>query len=272
MWPNGAQCAVAFTFDFDAETVWLANHPENADRPGVLSQGQYGPRVGLPLILSLLRNQGIPATFFVPGRVAEDHPDSITAILSHNHELAAHGYTHTPPDTFSRQEEENELLRARATLEAFGEPISGYRSPEWAVSPHTVGLMAAHGFAYASNLMNDLRPYLHPGTNLIELPVHWTLDDAAHFSFDSDHWTRKIATPSEVLEIWRAEFEGIYELGAAFILTLHPQIIGRPHRLALLADFITFVKSHQRAWLATCAEIATAARCALSPDSTPPPR
>ena len=43
-WPEGARGAVAFTFDFDAEEVWIADDPENAGRPGVLSQGTSAPR------------------------------------------------------------------------------------------------------------------------------------------------------------------------------------------------------------------------------------
>lgn len=35
-WPNGVRSAVMLTFDFDAETLWLARDPENARRPGVL--------------------------------------------------------------------------------------------------------------------------------------------------------------------------------------------------------------------------------------------
>ena len=33
-WPNGAQCAVMFTFDFDAETLWISRDPSNWKRPG----------------------------------------------------------------------------------------------------------------------------------------------------------------------------------------------------------------------------------------------
>src|SRR5689334_14478234 len=53
-WPNGARVAVALTFDFDAETLWLARDPENARRPGILSQGTYGAKVGVPKILETL--------------------------------------------------------------------------------------------------------------------------------------------------------------------------------------------------------------------------
>ena len=48
-WPGDARGAVAFTFDFDAEEVWIGDDPANADRPGVLSQGTYGAKVAVPL-------------------------------------------------------------------------------------------------------------------------------------------------------------------------------------------------------------------------------
>ena len=56
-WPNDARAAVAFTFDFDAEEVWIGEDPANADRPGILSQGTYGAKVAVPLVLELLRRR-----------------------------------------------------------------------------------------------------------------------------------------------------------------------------------------------------------------------
>ena len=43
-WPEGVRMAVMWTFDFDAESSWLARDPENAGRLGVLSQGLYGAK------------------------------------------------------------------------------------------------------------------------------------------------------------------------------------------------------------------------------------
>jgi hypothetical protein len=106
--------------------------------------------------------------------------------------------------------------------------------------------------------MDDLRPYRHEPSGLVELPVQWILDDAAHFWFSSSDWTRKISTTAEVEAIWREEFEGIRELGGAFVLTMHPQIIGRPSRLALLDRFAGWVTEHADVRVATCAEIAAA--------------
>ena len=56
--------------------------PENANRPGVLSQGTYGAKVAVPLILELLARHGLRQTFFIPGRVAERHPHRVQEILA----------------------------------------------------------------------------------------------------------------------------------------------------------------------------------------------
>jgi peptidoglycan/xylan/chitin deacetylase (PgdA/CDA1 family) len=256
MWPEGMSSAAAFTFDFDAEEVWIGEDPANADRPGVLSQGTYGAKVAVPEILALLDRHGVRATFFVPGRVAERHPDRVGQIVAAGHELAHHGYTHTSPCALSRQEEEAELARGLEVLRRFGSQITGYRSPSWDLSPHTLDLLAEHGLAYSSNLMDDIRPYRISGRPLVEVPISWVLDDAAYFWFDGASWTKSIATTDSVRAIWEAEFLGIRRLGGACVFTMHPQIIGRPGRLGFLDWLLSFAVGHADVWVATAAEIA----------------
>jgi len=255
-WPDGRRAATVISFDFDAEEVWIGEDPANADRPGVLSQGTYGAKVALPAVLGLLERHGIRASFFVPGRVAERHPGRVEQILAAGHEVGHHGYTHTSPTKLSRAEEEDELLRGREALERLGARIRGYRSPSWDLSPNTLDLLRHHGFAYASNLMDDIAPYRHQGSGIVELPISWILDDAPHFWFDGATWTKKISTVGEVREIWRAEILGIREMGGLAIVTMHPQIIGRPGRLPLLDELLGFVRGLDDVWLTTCGEVA----------------
>lgn len=256
IWPSGKTSGAALTFDFDVDTYTLAEDPSAEGKPGALSQGMYEPRVAVPLILELLKRCDVPATFFIPGQVAERFGDSVEEIVAGGHEIAAHGYTHTSPTDLSATEEEDELLRAREVLVGFGVEVSGYRSPSWDFSPATLGLLEAHGFAYSSNLMDDFRSYLHPGGMIAELPVQWILDDAAHWWIDMASWTKKIATTAEVESIWSEEFVGIADLGGCCVFTMHPAVIGRPARLAFLERMLDQILGRDDVYLATCAQLA----------------
>ena len=260
LWPPGTDCAVAFTFDFDAEEVWLTGDPADAERPGLLSQGTYGARVAVPLILDLLARHVVPATFFVPGRVAERHPERVAEIAAAGHELGHHGYTHTSPTALTAAQEEEELVRGKEVLERFVPTLYGYRSPSWEFTAHTLGLLEKHGVVYSSNLMDDITPYVHAGADVVELPVHWSLDDAPHFWFAEEEWSKKISTVDEVQSIWQAEFQGIRRLGGCCIFTMHPQLIGRPGRLPLLEAMVEMVKKTPGVWVAQAHEIAALAR------------
>jgi peptidoglycan-N-acetylglucosamine deacetylase len=255
-WPDGKRFAVSFTFDFDAEEAIIAEDPANAERPGVLSQGTYGAKVAVPWILELLAATGVTATFFIPGRVAERHPSRVQQIVDAGHEIAHHGYTHTSPTLQTRDEEENELTKGLEVLRSFGAEVIGYRSPAWDFSANTEELLQQLGFVYSSNFMDDLSPYRRGASNLVELPIQWTLDDAAHFWFDADSWNKKISTADEVRQIWEGELRGYRQRGGAFILTMHPQIIGRPYRMELLEGIIQHVLAMPDAWVTTCRDIA----------------
>lgn len=262
-WPSGASSAASLTFDFDAESVWIAMDPDNADRPGVLSQARYGPRVGVELILELLATRDVRATFFIPGVNVSLHRSAVAAIVDAGHEVGIHGYTHTRPSLLTKDEERDELERAFDALATAGGTVTGYRSPGWDVSAHTLDLLEEHGILYASQFMDDIAPYRHPGRRLIELPVQWMLDDWPHFGWHTGDSARTIKPTSHVEEIWSEEFEGIHRFGGSTILTMHPQVSGRPSRIALLDRMIDRFQTMGGVWIATCSEIAAHADAVL---------
>jgi peptidoglycan-N-acetylglucosamine deacetylase len=262
-WPNGAQCAVMLSFDFDAETLWLGRDPANANRPGTLSQGTYGAKVGVPSILQLLREMGkLPATFFVPGWTAEKHTSRVEAILKDGHEVGHHSYLHKWIDP---GDPEGELEEMEKGLEALKRTVGvkpvGYRSPAGETSPNLFKLLVERGFLYESSMMDGINPYFHEvGGNkraLVELPWHWSLDDAVYMIF-SIKAPRAIMTNSHILEIWQDEFRAIYKAGGFFDLVMHPQAIGRPSRLELLRSFIAFAQSFPNVWFCTGRDAAKA--------------
>ena len=75
-WPNGYRCCVTFSFDLDAESLWISRNPDNSGRPVTLSLGAYGYKEGVPRIVKLLNKYDLSGTFFVPGWVVERHEAS----------------------------------------------------------------------------------------------------------------------------------------------------------------------------------------------------
>lgn len=262
-WPGGARSAAALTFDFDAESVWVAHDPLNAGRPCVLSMGAYGARRGVPLLLELLARHELRATFYVVGEVALHHRGRVEAIAADGHELAVHGWTHAAPASMRPDQHVDDLARTRELLERIGgRPVSGYRSPSADFGVELVQQLDALGFRHSSNHSDDVHPYLHPGTQIVELPTSYLLDDAAHWWFSAAHWTKKMATNGEVREIWDEELAGIHELGGLLVPMMHPQIVGRPGRLRFLDGFLAHLRAHE-IWIATAGEVAAHAAAEL---------
>jgi peptidoglycan-N-acetylglucosamine deacetylase len=255
-WKGGARCAVSLGIDLDGETLWLSRDPEHARRPGVLSQGAYGPKVGAPLLLDLLERFALRATFFVPGWIAEQYPELVARIHRMGHEVGHHGYQHEWPDPDRPDEEAARFVQGLEALEhVTGERPVGFRSPAWELTPRTLPLLREHGFLYSSNLMDDLVPYVHD-EGIVELPVQWLLDDAPYFMFQTRLPSRPIWPAEQVERAWLEEFRGIYALGGHFNLTVHPQFIGRPGRLRMLERVLAEIFSYPDVWAAPLRDVA----------------
>jgi peptidoglycan-N-acetylglucosamine deacetylase len=148
---------VCLTFDHDNASLMIARAQTS---PTQISRGDFGI-VAVPRILSLLAAHGAPSTWFIPGHTIESYQSCVERVRSARHEIGHHGWTHRPPATMSRQEEEDELLRGLAAIERLtGAKPSGYRSPSWDLSPHSVELLLKHGFARDSSMMgHDYLPF-----------------------------------------------------------------------------------------------------------------
>jgi peptidoglycan-N-acetylglucosamine deacetylase len=248
--PNSTIC---LSFDFDALSVWFS-YPNTT--PAMLSRGEYGARVGVPRLLDLLARNSISATFFIPGHTIESFPAAVEAILAAGHEVAHHSYAHVDPSQQSPDEERRDMERALRALEGVGVTPLGFRSPSADYSSVTLALIEEYGFLYDSSLMaDDFRPY-HPRlgdqvtqqsplvqgaeARVWELPICFEFDDWVHFQFNFNPYRNGTSAPSKVLEIWNADFDWMHDNVDGGILTvaMHPQVIGRAHRVAMLEQFI----------------------------------
>lgn len=247
------------TFDFDGMSLWLGSFKSN--NPSMISRGEFGA-IAIPRILALLKQHNIRATFCVPGHTIYAYPDLLRMIHDEGHELAHHGWVHENPATFDLAGERQNLERGLEALQQIVDvQPKGYRSPAWDFSPNTIELLLEYGFVYDSSCMgNDFYPYyLRRGdqwsttepyiygevTNLVEIPVTWGLDDFPPFEYVWGQNTG-LSAPSAVEEMWRGDFDYAYAHceGGIYNLTMHPQVIGRGHRMLMLERLINHFKSH----------------------------
>jgi peptidoglycan/xylan/chitin deacetylase (PgdA/CDA1 family) len=135
----------------------------------------------------------------------------------------------------------------------------GYRAPDGVSSHLGQRLLTERGFLYDSSLNDHFAPYriiLRDGSpGPIEVPEQPTLDDWA-FGSTSPAQYRVLQSKTQVLSIWQDEFRELRSWGGSITLVMHPQITGRPVRLATLRQFIAFTRTYNDVWYATCAEIA----------------
>jgi peptidoglycan/xylan/chitin deacetylase (PgdA/CDA1 family) len=241
-WPNGARCAVAFTVDFDGTGNEMG---QKVPAAGFRSAGGYSARRGIPRMLDIFERHDIPATFFVPGFDAETNPDTIKAIIAAGHEVAAHGYVH---ESFDVPENEEEALLRKShqiLIETAGVAPLGWRSPGGKKSSITLKVLRELGYIYDSSDKDYDRPYAaivggEQSREMVELPNNTSsLDDAPFYVAGA-------ATPMEMLALWKAEFESIYNDNGYFILTYHPRSgfgSGIPSRARVIDRLIAYIQS-----------------------------
>ena len=255
-WPDGATAAVALTFDFDAdvERSWR----DLDGRLTSLSELRFGAVRGVFRILESLARADIRATFYVPGRIADAYPEAVREVAAAGHEIAHHGYAHLFNDRASPQQQREELNRGTEALEnLLGITPRGYRSPGWELTPDSLQMLVEMGFAYDSSCMGDDRPYFESSRNhrILELPVHWSLDDWVYYGFQRDALGH-MADPDVVRRVWLSEFEAALRERRLVTYTLHPECSGRAYRAAMLEDLIGAMRERGAVWFATHGQVA----------------
>jgi peptidoglycan-N-acetylglucosamine deacetylase len=255
---SAPRLTVAVTFDHDA----ISAEVHRGEGPVSLSRGEFGPRVGIPRILELLDRYAIPATFFVPGHTAVTFPDSVAAIVAAGHELGCHGWAHEDLATLTESDERDVMVRSTETIgAAAGAAPRGFRAPYWSLSEHTLQIAVELGFTYDSSLMSDDvhlyrvrvgdrhhvdRSILGAPGPLVEVPISWSLDDWPHFE-PGQRGVGPMSAASKVEEIWSDEltYAWEHEPGGVLTITMHPEAIGRGHRILMLERFVRAASAHQ---------------------------
>jgi polysaccharide deacetylase family protein (PEP-CTERM system associated) len=136
-------------------------------------------------ILLMLDENGVRATFFTLGWIAERHPQLVRRIVDAGHELASHGFGHERASDLSRADFSADIRRAKLLLEDIsGQEIKGYRAPSFSIGAGNLWAfecLAEAGHRYSSSIypirhdhygMPDAPRFAHlVHHGLLELPV-----------------------------------------------------------------------------------------------------
>lgn len=257
-WPSGVRLPVALTFEHQSgEGAPLLP----GDRPNYMVGGalQYGARTGIWNILELLDRFDVKATFLVCGTTAEKYPDAVRAAHKAGHEIAGMSYSFERVRTAPPEREQAIVRRTAKVLEdVCGASIKGWRCPDYRVSPQTLDILCAEGFAWDSSLLNDDLPCLFDcaGGSLIELPFTTSTADKTFIGYPYP----MRGGPDGLADVWNSEFEVLHresERAARFmILSIQTWATGRPAPLRTLKQFIERVKACEDVRFARCGEIA----------------
>jgi peptidoglycan/xylan/chitin deacetylase (PgdA/CDA1 family) len=254
-WPDGHKVAVCLSWDVDGEAAQYVRFPDRArGQLSELHQRLYGPQVGIWKVLDLLGRYSLPATFYIPAYTARMHPDVVRAIVGAGHPVGLHGYLHETLDTLTPAEEERVLQRSQEVLgELTGYRPTIYRSPSWELNRVTPEILVRNGVRSDSSLMDDETPYLleTPAGPLVEIPIQWLLDDAEHWGHTRANRDKPIADPDGVFRLWSGEFDGYYDSGGCYVLTLHPFISGRWVYMAVVERLIRHILARPGVWWTT---------------------
>lgn len=239
---------VCVTFDFDAVSLWIQRKQVT---PTPVSRGEFGA-VAVPRILNLLDSRNVKSTWFIPGHTVETYPKLCKEIVDAGHEIGLHGYAHENASELDEKQERQMFLRALDILgNLIGESPKGNRSPSWDLTAHSANIMMELGITYDSSLMSrDYAPfYVRQGdevtdkdamkfgksTNLIEVPVSWSLDDYPAFEYVrmSEVVMPGLRKPEDVFANWMGDLTYMLRdfVDGVLVVTFHPQVIGRGHRM-----------------------------------------
>jgi maleate isomerase len=283
------RATVLICVGFDAMALWIARGARGAR---ALSRGEFGGRVGSWRLLDLLDRHSVTSTWFVPGHTAETFPEVTREVVARGHEVANHGYMHEDFERLTFDEIQSVVRRGADALEGVtGQRSVGMRAPVGDFDGRLFEFLVSEGYEYDSSMWDgeyslywarglDTVPDDGPvkfgsPVDLVEVPLSLMMQDFVYLEADLGQMgLNGRNTPRQVEEIWREQFDYMYERepGGVLNVTIHPQTIGRGSRAAMLERFLEYCASRPGTRFTTCAAVAREFRALGKGQNGPPSR
>ena len=275
-WPQGKTLAVWVNVSLEHFPLNPAGKPVKL--PGSMTMPypdlrhytlrDYGNRVGIYRFLNAFKRLGVQASFAVNAELAVRYPALLRALADHGGEVLGHSWNMDTPHAGGLAEADEAALieRSLTTLRAAtGQAVKGWLSPGKLQSPQTPELLHAHGVEYFADWVNDELPYSFQTTRgpLWALPLTTEIEDR-FVVMDNQHseesWAEQVKDACDLL-LAESREQG----GRLLAISLHPWVMGQPHRMKHLEAALAYVLAQPGVWNAQPGDIlaASAAQLAL---------
>ena len=227
------------------------------------TQREYGNRAGIFRVLDVLDRYQVRAGVAVNAVAAERYPYLVEQFRKRRYEFIAHGHSANRMITskMGEAEERAEIAGCLDAIEkAAGVRPAGWLGQDYGESQRTPGLLAEAGIEYVLDWPNDDQPYVMKTAPapLVSLPNQPEWDDVQQVIL------RRIPLPRYADMVGEA-FELLHqEGGQVFNLSVHPWVMGVPHRIKYLDEALRRVERFGNVWQATPGEIAAHYRKTLA--------
>ena len=109
----------------------FVDHHRRSKRTLALTFDDGPDPIYTPMVLDILRAQGVSATFFMIGERAERHPEIVKRIVSEGHEIGNHAYRHIKFATLPLQSQLAEIAQTDRLLSRYdGRQWHWFRPPQ----------------------------------------------------------------------------------------------------------------------------------------------
>ncbi len=217
----------------------------------------YGARVGVFRVTDVLSQRNIRASVMLNSDVCDVYPEMIEDAVKLDWEFLGHNETNTRPLNDIPPDDEKRVVHdSLAKIEtATGKRPRGWLGSGVQETWNTLDYLADEGLDYACDWVNDDQPYMIDaggGRQMVSLPYSMEINDRSAFD-------RYYQGSDEFDLMIRRQFDTLYregaESGRVMSISVHPLIIGVPHRIWALESGLDYIADHDDVWFATGAEI-----------------
>ncbi|MCF6343890.1 MAG: allantoinase PuuE [Devosiaceae bacterium] len=273
-WPNGANIAVQFVLNYEEGAESNILHNDKASERflseiigakawkkqrhwNMESIYEYGARAGFWRLHDLFVSEDIPITVFGVANALLRSPHQTEAMIKAGWEIASHGLKWIDYKDYSANDERDDLHEAiRLHKGATGKRPKGFYLGRCSIN--TLDLATEEdGFTYLSDAYDDDLPYWREHWRDAQLIIPYTLDcNDMRFATANG-----FNNSDQFLTYLKDSFDVLYQEGEngspkMMSIGLHNRIVGRAGRTKALKEFIKYIKSHDKVWIAKRIDIA----------------